>query len=95
MLKITLRLMCNIFFAETNKMANLFEKYQYLYPSIVLAVVSIGFVIAELGHFLIGVTSKAMATDLHYGDIACQLNNTNLHENDLPMPCSTANNSET
>lgn len=76
-------------------MVKLFEKFDFLYPSYVLAIVSIGYVVAELGHFLIGVTSKAVAIDLHYGDIACQLNNTDLHLHQLPMLCHHANDSET
>lgn len=76
-------------------MVSVFEKYGSIYPTIVLAVVSIGFVIAELGHFLVGVTSKAMAIDLHYGDIACQLNNTDFHLHELPNKCHTANDRNT
>ncbi|KAB0790978.1 hypothetical protein PPYR_02778 [Photinus pyralis] len=76
-------------------MARLAERLSFLYQPYVLAVVSIGYVMGELGHYLIGVTSKAIAMDLHYGDIACQLNNTNYHLSELPDLCHTANNSET
>lgn len=48
-------------------MLELREKLAFLYPTYVLAIVSIGYVLGELGHYLIGVTSKAIATDLHYG----------------------------
>lgn len=76
-------------------MKQMFEKLSFLYQPYVLAIVSIGYVVGELGHYLIGVTSKAIAIDLHYGDIACQLNNTEFHLNTLPFQCGTANNSET
>ena len=42
----------------------------------------------------VGVTSKATAIDLHYGDIVCQLNSTKLALIDLPIQCETANSSE-
>jgi hypothetical protein len=45
-----------------------------LYKPWVLLLVTCGYIVAELGHFLIGVTSRATARDLHYGDHACQLN---------------------
>jgi len=40
-----------------------------------------------------GVTSKAIAEDLHYGDISCQFNSTTLSLADLPVQCETAKNS--
>lgn len=30
--------------------------------------------IGELGHFLIGVVSRAVAQDIHYGDLGCLVN---------------------
>lgn len=76
-------------------MNDIFKKLSFLYPAYVLAIVSIGYVLGELGHYLIGVTSKAIAEDLHFGDIACQLNSTEFHLNQLPVLCNTANDSET
>lgn len=49
---------------------------------------------AELGHFLIGVTSKATAQDLHYGDISCQLNLSDVLIADLPQVCENATTAE-
>ncbi|XP_045478434.1 probable sugar efflux transporter [Harmonia axyridis] len=72
----------------------IFEKFPLAYPYYVLALVSVGYVLGELGHYLIGATSKAVATDLHYGDVACQLNSTEFHLNALPVQCSSANSSE-
>ncbi|XP_011497607.1 PREDICTED: uncharacterized protein LOC105361981 [Ceratosolen solmsi marchali] len=71
------------------------QKLKFFYKPYALAVVSLGYVLGELGHYLIGVTSKATAIDLHYGDITCQLNSTTLALIDLPVQCETANNSET
>lgn len=71
------------------------KKLEFLYAPYALAIISIGYVLGELGHYLIGVTSKAVAIDLHYGDITCQLNTTEYYLTDLPVPCSNANNSET
>ncbi|KAL3272564.1 hypothetical protein HHI36_014034 [Cryptolaemus montrouzieri] len=72
----------------------IFEKFPMMYAYYVLAIVSIGYVLGELGHYLIGATSKAIATDLHYGDIACQLNSTDFLLSELPIQCSDANSSE-
>ncbi|CAH1968641.1 unnamed protein product [Acanthoscelides obtectus] len=76
-------------------MLELTRKLEFLYPTYVLAIVSIGYICGELGHYLIGVTSKAVAQDLHYGDISCQLNLTDVYLSDLPIQCNTANDSET
>ncbi|XP_030747612.1 uncharacterized protein LOC115876069 [Sitophilus oryzae] len=76
-------------------MLEISKKLAGLYQPYVLAIVSIGYVLGELGHYMIGVTSKAIATDLHYGDIACQLNTTEYYISDLPADCAEANNSET
>lgn len=75
-------------------MSTLKEKLGFLYQPYALAIISIGYVLGELGHYMIGVTSKAVAIDLHYGDHACQLNTTDYYIADLPQPCSNANNSE-
>ncbi|KAG8290943.1 hypothetical protein J6590_072822 [Homalodisca vitripennis] len=68
-------------------------KLSALYKWYVLAILTLGYLTAELGHFLIGVTSKATAIDISYGDITCQLNKTephfNLTLNDL---CTSAQN---
>lgn len=65
------------------------------YKPYVLAIVSIGYVLGELGHYLIGVTTKAMANDLHYGDIACQLNTSEFSLAQLPVNCEDGNSSDT
>ncbi|KAK0159577.1 hypothetical protein PV327_010673 [Microctonus hyperodae] len=70
------------------------EKIKYFYKPYALAIVSIGYVLGELGHYLIGVTSKATAEDLHYGDISCQLNTTKYSLIQLPVQCEAANNSD-
>ena len=37
-----------------------------------LALLTLGYVFGEIGHFLIATTSKDVARDIHYGDLACQ-----------------------
>ncbi|XP_050540464.1 protein spinster homolog 1 [Daktulosphaira vitifoliae] len=49
------------------------KKLGFLYKSYVLTVLTLGYLTSEMGHFMIGVTSKATARDVHYGDIKCQL----------------------
>ena len=71
------------------------EKLKFLYPTYVLGIISIGYIVGELGHYLIGVTSKDTARDLHYGDIACQLNSTDYSVAELPMQCDKANDTDT
>ncbi len=36
-----------------------------------LFLLSAMYVVGELGHFLIGVVSRAVAQDIHYGDLGC------------------------
>ncbi|XP_026470837.1 uncharacterized protein LOC113375103 [Ctenocephalides felis] len=67
------------------------EKLSFLYSTYVLAVVTIGYVLGELGHYLIGVTSKQTAIEIGYGDHACQQNNTDLERHILPVQCAAAN----
>ncbi|XP_018323578.1 uncharacterized protein LOC108735867 [Agrilus planipennis] len=71
------------------------QKLAFLYKTYVLVVVTFTFALGELGHYLIGVTSKDIFSDIHYGDISCQLNNTEYHISELPIPCSAANDSDT
>ncbi|XP_012055845.1 PREDICTED: LOW QUALITY PROTEIN: uncharacterized protein LOC105618925 [Atta cephalotes] len=78
---------------QARMLCSIMQQFAFLYKPYALALMSIGYIIAELGHFLIGVTSKAVAEDLHYGDISCQFNSTTLTMAELPMPCETAENS--
>lgn len=73
---------------------SLIEKLRGFYKWYVLGLVSVGYILGELGHYLIGTTSKVTAIDLHYGDIACQLNVTHLRLDQLPVACEKANSSE-
>lgn len=68
-------------------MIPIFEKLGFLYNSYVLAVLTIGYILGELGHYLIGVTSKQTAIELDYGDHACQQNDTSFHRTILPTQC--------
>lgn len=62
-----------------------------------LAVVTIGYVLGELGHYLIGVTSKQTAMDLHYGDKSCQISTSgasdSIFENESNATCKAFSNS--
>ncbi|KAL5277932.1 hypothetical protein ACFFRR_002900 [Megaselia abdita] len=51
-----------------------------------LAIVTIGYVLGELGHYLIGVTSKQTAMDLHYGDKSCQMSTSDEIESIFEVP---------
>lgn len=71
----------------------LLKKIRFLYNSYVLTVLTVGYIAGEVGHYLIGITSKQTAIDIDYGDHACQQNNTLLRSNQLPVQCSTINES--
>lgn len=73
-------------------MIPVFKKLGFLYDSYVLAVLTIGYILGELGHYLIGVTSKQTAIELHYGDHACQLNSSVFTRHELPTQCSAVTN---
>lgn len=73
-------------------MIGLKERLGFLYNSYVLAILTVCYTVGELGHYLIGVISKAAATDLHYGDVACQLINRSIDKIDLPLQCEKITN---
>lgn len=73
-------------------MLPIFKKLGFLYNSYVLAILTIGYVLGELGHYLIGVTSKQTAIELDYGDHACQQNDTRWSRLELPVACSMVQN---
>lgn len=73
-------------------MVPLFEKFRFLYNTYVLAVLTIGYVLGELGHYLIGVTSKQTAIELDYGEHACQQNTTDISRDLLHKQCSSTMN---
>ncbi len=41
-----------------------------------LALLTFAYVFGELSHFLVGVTSRDMARDINYGDMACYVKET-------------------
>lgn len=73
-------------------MLPIFKKLGFLYNSYVLAVLTIGYILGELGHYLIGVTSKQTAIELDYGDHACQQNTTMFPRTEIPIQCSVVMN---
>lgn len=66
----------------------LLEKLNLFYNSYVLTILTVGYIAGELGHYLIGITSKQTAIDIHYGDHACQQNTSMFHSSHLPVKCS-------
>lgn len=74
------------------------EKFRGFYNGYALTILTLGYLTSELGHFLIGVTSKATAIELEYGDIRCQLrdNYTDHHFNiTFYTACTEADQNET
>lgn len=63
------------------------KKLSVIYNWYALAIVTIGYIFGELGHYLIGVTSKQTAIELDYGDHACQQNNTDFTRHEIPFQC--------
>uniref|UniRef100_A0A1I8PAW5 Major facilitator superfamily (MFS) profile domain-containing protein n=1 Tax=Stomoxys calcitrans TaxID=35570 RepID=A0A1I8PAW5_STOCA len=64
------------------------SKLSGYYSAYVLGVLTIGYILGELGHYLIGVTSKQTAIELEYGDISCQQNSTMFSRAEVPEQCS-------
>lgn len=52
-----------------------------------LTILTIGYIAGELGHYLIGITSKQTAIDIHYGDFACQQNTSDFRTSQLTEQC--------
>lgn len=65
------------------------NKFEGLKKAYILFILTICYIVGELGHYLIGVTSRATARDIDYGDHACQLNDTSFQKNDLPTQCDS------
>lgn len=65
------------------------DKFEGLKKAYILGILTVCYILGELGHYLIGVTSRATARDIDYGDHACQQNNTNYEKNDLPTQCDS------
>lgn len=71
------------------------RKLSGLYSWYILVILTLGYLTAELGHFLVGVTSKHAARDVLYGDIACMLKEHILEERfnlTLQFACESAMN---
>lgn len=61
-----------------------------------LGILTVAYVLGELGHYLLGITSKEMAIDLDYGDHACQLDSSvQFARNQLTVPCESISNQST
>lgn len=73
-------------------MIPILSKLSNYYSAYVLAVLTVGYILGELGHYLIGVTSKQTAIELDYGDIACQQNNSMFLRTDVPQQCAEIQN---
>lgn len=63
------------------------DKFGALKNAYILGILTICYIVGELGHYLIGVTSRATARDINYGDHACQLNDTTIEKNEMPTQC--------
>lgn len=64
-------------------------KFEGLKKAYILGILTICYIVGELGHYLIGVTSRATARDIDYGDHACQLNDTSFEKHELPTQCGS------
>lgn len=78
----------------SHKMVPIVKKVSGFYNAYALGVLTVGYILGELGHYLIGVTSKQTAIELDYGDKACQLNNTMFTRHELPKQCAVVKEEE-
>jgi hypothetical protein len=65
------------------------DRFEGLKKGYILFILTICYIIGELGHYLIGVTSRATAKDVNYGDHACQLTNTSFNEDKFITRCES------
>lgn len=63
------------------------EMFEKLGKPYILGILTICYIVGELGHYLIGVTSKATAIDTDYGEKSCQLFNTSIDETNFELKC--------
>lgn len=64
------------------------DKLEGLKKAYILGILTLCYILGELGHYLIGVTSRATARDIDYGDHSCQLNVTTFEKNEMPTQCA-------
>jgi hypothetical protein len=59
-----------------------------------LTLLTLSYVLGELSHFLIGVTSRDVARTIHYGDLACfdNVTTTTTEDNDVFLPADDSQN---
>jgi hypothetical protein len=70
-------------------MIDMGDRFDGLKKGYILFILTICYIIGELGHYLIGSSSRATAKDVHYGDHACQLANASFIENDNITRCES------
>lgn len=68
-------------------MIDLSDKFEGLKKAYILGILTLCYIVGELGHYLIGVTSRPTARDINYGDHACQLNDTRFEISEMPTQC--------
>ncbi|XP_034484255.1 putative metabolite transport protein HI_1104 [Drosophila innubila] len=73
-------------------MIPILEKLSGFYNAYVLGILTVGYILGELGHYLIGVTSKQTAIELDYGDHGCQQNNSMFNRHELVTQCGDVKN---
>ena len=52
-----------------------------------LSYLTVAYVFGEMSHYLVGVTSRDMAREIHYGDMACYDNKTFVGEFNSSVVC--------
>ena len=61
--------------------------------TIILSLLTLAYIIGEIAHFLIGVVTRDMARDIHYGSMKCYDNET-LSHNDSLTKCTDLDNED-
>lgn len=65
------------------------DRFEGLKKAYILGILTVCYIVGELGHYLIGVTSRATAKDVDYGDHACLLHDTSFSEDKVATRCET------
>ena len=78
------------------KVKTMLRKEDILKQWIPLSILTLVYVVGELSHFLLGILTRHMAQEIHYGDQECLASEyyTELHNMTLKKNCYEANTSK-
>ena len=73
--------------SETESVGLLQTMFRSPRRGVQLSYLTVAYVFGEMSHYLVGVTSRDMAREIHYGDMACYDNDSFSGESNSSIAC--------